>query len=432
VSWLVPDALVAGAAAALVVAAIHFIARGRPRPEILPTARFVPPRAARAQARTLALSDVALLAIRLAAVGAIALGVAGPLFARRRADVARMVLVDHSRDVGSFRDAIDSARAYVRPNDVLVVFDSAASRLASPAALQSLAGTGARGSLSAALAAATRIAASSRIAADSIELFVISPFSEEEGDSATAPIRALWPGRIRAVPLAASPANRPARVALSTSASDADDPVVAGLALAGYTDSLGGVRLVRGRVSAADTAWARAGGAVLHWPANDSAALWPKRATIDAVGGVASATGVVIARLPRLWSQTIAAGATVLARWVDGEAAASEHRVGTGCIRDVSVLVDPASDVTLRPSFARFAAPLVAVCGGDRATAPSTNAMRLVAGTGPLATTAALRGRETSSSLATPWLIGLGALLLAIELVARRPSPARARVGRVA
>lgn len=431
-TWLVPGALVAGAAAALVVAVLHFISRGRPRPEILPTARFVPSRAARAQARTLALSDVALLAIRLAAVGAIAIGVAGPLFARSRAGVARMVLVDRSRDVRSLRDAIDSARAYLRPNDVLLAFDSAASRVASPAALQSLAGSGARGSLSAALAAATRIAASSRIAADSIELVVISPFSEEERDSATAAIRDLWPGRMRAVALAASAPNMAARVVLAASASDADDPVVAGLALAGYVGSAGGVRLVRGRVSAADTAWARAGGAVLHWPGSDSAALWPKRATIDAVGGVASATGVVVARLPRLWSQTVAAGGTVLARWVDGEAAASEHRVGTGCIRDVSVLVDPASDVTLRPSFARFVAPLVAACGGDRTSAHSAAAMHLIAGTGPLATITALRGREALSSPATPWLIGLGVLLLGVELVARRPSPGRTRAGSVA
>jgi hypothetical protein len=221
-------------------------------------------------------------------------------------------------------------------------------------------------------------------------------------------------------------------VARPAGAVNADDPVVAGLALAGYLGSAGSVRLIRGRVSAADTAWARGGGAVLHWPASDSAALWPKRSTIDAVGAVATAAGVVVARLPRLWSPSIAAGGTVLARWVDGEPAASEHRVGAGCIRDVSVLIDPASDVTLRSSFARFVAPLVEPCGGLRRTTPSAGAMRIIAGTGPLATTAALRGREDSSSSGAPWLIALGVLALAIALVVRRPARGRGRLGELA
>ena len=431
-TWLVPSALVVGAAAALLVVAIHFIARGRPRPEILPTARFVPSRAARAQARTVAFSDVALLIVRLAAIAAIAIGVAGPLFVRSRADIARIIVVDRSRDVGSIREAIDSARVYLRPNDIILAFDSAATRLPSAGALRSLAATGARGSLSAALAAAVRVAASGRIAADSIQLIVVSPVSEEERDSATSAIRAVWPGRVRVVPITASASSTALQVALPNSASGADDPVVAGLGLAGYARSAGDVRLVRGRVSAADTAWARAGGAVLHWPASDSAALWLKRATIDAVGGVASATGVLVARLPRLWSPSIAAGGTVLARWVDGEPAASEHPVGAGCIRDVSVLVDPASDVALRPSFVHFVAALVAPCGGARATTPSADAMRLVAGAGPLAATDALRGRESSTSPVTPWLVALGVLLLLVELVARRPARRRAHIGELA
>src|SRR6185312_11933888 len=109
-----------------------------------------------------------------------------------------------------------------------------------------------------------------------------------------------------------------------------------------------------------------------------------------------------------------------------------EHPVGAGCIRDVSVLVDPASDVVLRPSFVRFVAALVAPCGGARTTAPSTDAMRLVAGAGPLAAAAALRGRESSTSPVTPWLVALGVLLLLVELVARRPARRRAHIGELA
>jgi hypothetical protein len=429
VSWLLPGAVGFAAAAALIVVALHFIARGSPRPEAFPTARFVPPRTARARARSIALSDVALLAIRVAAVVAIGAGVAGPLFRSRRTSVARVVLVDRSRAVATLRDAIDSARAYTRPGDLVIVFDSAAAR-ATAAALASVTASNARGSLSAGLAAAVRLAAGESFTADSVELVVISPFAGEELDSATAAIRAVWPGRARVVSLAAAPAASAAPgIALSSNANDptgSNDAIVAGFELAGAVRAPAGARLVRGRVTSSDTAWARGGGMLLHWPATDADALWPKRATIDAVGAVESKSGVMVARFPRLWSLAAGSGGSVVARWVDGEPAAIEQRVGSGCIRDVSVLVDPASDVTLHASFAHFAAALLAPCGGFRDTRPDRKAKTLVAGGGALAAATMLRARAAAASQVAPWLVGLGILLLLIELAARRPARASA------
>jgi hypothetical protein len=232
------------------------------------------------------------------------------------------------------------------------------------------------------------------------------------------------------VSLAAAPAASAAPgIALSSNANDptgSNDAIVAGFELAGAVRAPAGARLVRGRVTSSDTAWARGGGMLLHWPATDADALWPKRATIDAVGAVESKSGVMVARFPRLWSLAAGSGGSVVARWVDGEPAAIEQRVGSGCIRDVSVLVDPASDVTLHASFAHFAAALLAPCGGFRDTRPDRKAKTLVAGGGALAAATMLRARAAAASQVAPWLVGLGILLLLIELAARRPARASA------
>src|SRR6185503_6078213 len=96
---------------------------------------------------------------------------------------------------------------------------------------------------------------------------------------------------------------------------------------------------------AEDSTWARGSGHVLlHWPASDSRADWTHRPSIDASGAVTANGATVVARFPRLWSLQ---GSTV-ASWADGEPAAVEHATGEGCIRDIAVLVDDASDVTLR------------------------------------------------------------------------------------
>ena len=422
-SWLLPSALLVAGVAAAAAVALHFISRSRPVAEPLPTARFIPQRPVQARARAMALSDVLLLLLRLAAILALGLAVAGPMFTGARGRVARVVVLDRSRAVASFDAARDSARSLLRQGDVLVVFDSSA-RAVPARALDTLRASTARGSLSAALVAATRAAAALAPRTDSIALVVVTPLAAEEVDDATARIRAAWPGAVRAVLVAgAAPSERPLPVESSSAAAD---PVVAGLALHGLislrNSNYAGprIRLVRQRVTAADSAWALDSGHVLlHWPMADSTAIWAKRPTIDAIGAVVSDGGTLVGRFPRLWS---IAGRTI-ARWADGAPAAVEHATGAGCIRDVGLLVDPGSDLTLRPSFQRFVTPLLAPCGGFRRTArPDSATVASFDTRGPLATAAALRDRTNESSRYTPWLLALGALLLIVELAARRPA----------
>jgi hypothetical protein len=419
VSWLVPSALVIAGVAALAATALHFIARSRPVAESLPTARFVPHRPVRARARSIALSDVPLLVVRTAAILALGAAVAGPMFAAARGRVRRIVALDRSRDVGDVREARDSARALLRAGDVLIAFDSVAAAPRGSDALDSVTAIDAVGSLSAALAASVRAAARLSSDADSMELVLVSPIGAEEIDDATSRIRAEWPGRIRIVPVRGARGN--ARTARVESAASANDVVMAGLSLMGVVHSVGDVRVARGRLTASDSVWARdTGHVIVHWPANDSAAGWQPRPSIDAIGGVASASGTLVGRFPRAW----ALRGNAIARWADGEAAAVEHTVGGGCIRDVGIVLDPVSDLTLRAPFRGFVGRLLEPCGGTRRSdrADSGVVTSLVGGArfAALAPATVLRERASQSSSWAPWLLSLGAVLLLTEMAARR------------
>jgi hypothetical protein len=127
VSVLLPSALVIGTVAVVATIAAHFITRSRPRPEPLPTARFVPDRPLRARARTLLLADVALLLVRLAAVAALAAAVAAPIRTAARGRVVRVIAVDQSRAVATIAGPRDSVRAIARAGDFVVAFDTTAS-----------------------------------------------------------------------------------------------------------------------------------------------------------------------------------------------------------------------------------------------------------------------------------------------------------------
>jgi hypothetical protein len=416
-SWLLPSALGLAAAAIVGAALLHFIARSRPVAEPLPTARFIPQRAVQARTRSRALSDLPLLLLRAAALALIGAAVAGPIVASR-GRVARVVIVDRSRAVANLDEARDSVRRIANRADALVAFDSSAVRTTSLAALDTARPSRARGSLSAAIAAGTRAAVLASPEADSVELVIVSPFAREEMDDATLRLRAAWPGRIRIVPVRLAIADTtPLRVDVGSNDQDA---VAAGLSLAGVSSVGASIRLVRGFATAADSSWARGRGHVLlHWPASDSGAHWPRRATIDAIGGVMSRGGTLVARFPRPW----VLGGDAIAYWSDGEPAAVEHATGDGCIRDVGILVDDASDLTLRPSFRQFVRPLIAPCGGLADFTPMERRLEAsLAGSGPLAAGLSLRDRSAESSHWSPWLFALAALVLTGELAMRRPA----------
>lgn len=410
-NWLIPSALGIAGAAAVVAVALHFIARSRPLAETLPTARFVPDRPIYARTRSFALTDLVLLALRVAAIAAIGLAVAGPTL-RHTGRVVRVVVADRSRAVASVAEVRDSVKALLRPGDALIAFDSLAVR----STIDSVAAVAVRGSLSSGLAAATRAAVIAAADADSVELVIVSPLANEEMDDATAGLRSAWPGRIRLAPVAATlEATAVPRVEVRAIANDA---VHAGLSLMGVVGANGSVRVVRGTLTVADSSWAaQAGNVLLHWPASDADAGWAPRPSIDAIGAVTAGAATIVARFPRLW---VLDGRPV-ARWADGEPAAVEHAVGAGCIRDVGVLLDQASDLTLREPFRRFAATLLVPCGGARSARPVDQTVRAsLAGTGSLATATSVRDPATESSRLTRWLLVLGALLLIVELAVRR------------
>jgi len=182
-TWLIPSAIAIAAGASLVAIALHFIARSRPVAEVFPTARFIPERAIHARTRSLALTDVALLLLRVLAVMLLGVAIATPLFPSGKR-ITRIVIADRSRAVGAVAATRDSVRAYLRDGDELIVFDSSAHSVGANS-LDSLAVSMAPGSLSAAFSAAIRTAARIASRTDSIDIVVVSPFAEEELDDAT-------------------------------------------------------------------------------------------------------------------------------------------------------------------------------------------------------------------------------------------------------
>lgn len=342
-----PIWLAAAGAAAAVAVGLHLLARRAPRSYLLPTARFVPDRPARATAPTTRPTDLLLLLLRVTV-----LLLLGAALARPQIDsphgVRTIVALDRSR---SATTALDSAAsAVVRRADVVIAFDSTATMVPEGGALP--AASGGRGSLSAALVAAMRAASGLRASADSIDLVIVSPFMAEEWDEATLDIRRAWPGGVRLVPIAAAV---PAIVEGGGLRASADDPIVATAALLGNRLPAG-TRLVRTVLTADDSAWAVRGGTLVFWPRDDSA--WsplPGFAT-----GVAAGPHAAVA--PFGHRVAVPAG-RVVARWGDGAPAATERAVGAGCERDVGIPIPGEGDIALRPSMVRLVRQLSEPCG---------------------------------------------------------------------
>lgn len=449
---LAPAFLLAAGLVAAAVVAIHFIVTREPRTVPLPTARFAPVRPVRTRARRLRLQDLLLMLLRVLAILAVGAGLAQPVLEPPRRALARIVLVDRSRAVADPGEVADSARALFREGDAVVLFDSTATPVRTGVldSLATLARSPVRGRLSAALIVALRTASEMRERADSFELAIISPFAAEEADLATDSIRALWPGGVRLVRVAArADSAAPAAVAFD---GEADDPLRFALANprpAADTAS-SNVLVVRGAPDAADSAWAANGArALVHWPAtharaDDAAAPavpppWTARAAPDSVGGLAAGDAVVVAPFER-WAEydegaaARAAGegaGRVVARWADGEPAAIEVPHGAGCIRTVMVGVPARGDLVLQPRFTRLAAVLTGRCGGP-VQAGALDSSRLASLAGQPATWraagSALPRPEVIRSTLAPWLFAaaLGFALAALVVQRRVAGHARA------
>ena len=406
-TFLAPWALVVGALGAAGMVLLHLVARQRPAAYLLPTTRFVPDRRTLVSRAATRPRDLLLLALRVLLLLAAAAAFARPVMTPSRGAIARVILVDRSRAVANGATAVARARAIATGDApvVFVAFDSAPRTvIADSLAAGSL---GARGSISAALVAARRAAVVLAERADSVELVLVSPVMAGELDGATATLRSQWPGaiRIERIDGAADSATRwhlerPVPVA------DALGPAVASLAA-----GAGGVatRLLRGDLTAVDSAFARSGGTVVRW---DSAG-----AKHPGAEGLSEDGDVIVAALER----AIVPAGRVVARWADGKPAATEVTLGSGCVRTVGVRIPVAGDIALHPSFQHIARELLAPCGHSAGDVPADSAaMRMLAGTGKAsASGAALRLAENRPSPLAKWLLGLALLLALAELWVR-------------
>ena len=229
VTWLIPSAIAIAAVASLVGdrAALH---RAKPAGR-----RAVADGAIHSRTSDSCADEIArahrrgLLLLRVLAIMLLGVAVAAPLFPSGTR-VARIVIADRSRAVANVASrARQRSRVSPRRRRVDRLRLRRRTRQA-PSALDSLAVSGARGSLSAALAAAIRAAARVAPRTDSIEMVLVSPLADEEIDDATARIRATWPGRIRVVRVAAATAPSAHGRARGARAAP-NDAVAAGLSL---------------------------------------------------------------------------------------------------------------------------------------------------------------------------------------------------------
>jgi hypothetical protein len=269
------------------------------------------------------------------------------------------------------------------------------------------------GSLSAALVAARRLGPLLAAGADSVELVIVSPVAAHELDVATDSVRARWPGRIQILRLAVR--QESARPWTLERALDTDDPLRPALVRVGAGAGPTAVRLRRIAPTAADSTYARGGGAVVRWDIGAGA-----DASRFAPAALAMGDDVVVATLGRM---PLPVRGRTIARWGDGSAAASEEPVGAGCFRHVGIGLPVAGDLPLRPVFQRVVRGLLAPCGRPTPTiaADSVTIARL-SGTGSLAAARALAGPEHRRSPLVPWLLGLALLCAVAELVVRARS----------
>jgi len=424
-TFLAPAFLYIAGGVALGAIGLHFIVTRQPLSSLLPTVRFMPPSAVRVT--TVAPpEDLRLLALRVLLALVIGAAFARPVVLPKHRPIARVVIADVSREVGDIATVRDSARALLASGDILVVFDSTSRvvRRGTADSVGRLARSGRDGSLSSALIAAFRAATELRGSADSLDVALVSPLRTSEIDGATLAIRALWPGRLHLLRIAGRADSLAPPPGFSVRASR-DDPVALAAAMGGQQGSDTAARIVRDRGTAADSLWAASGQRTLvRWPVHEAPTGWIARSLPDTIGAVVAGESPLVYPLERRWRLDAAASpARVVARWVDGEPAAVERRIGQGCIRDVAIAAPTRGDVMLRPTFARFLAALVAPCqaaGGG----PGLGAAELavLAGGGPLAATRTIPAPDAVATPLVPWLLAAALVLALLELGVRRGS----------
>jgi hypothetical protein len=420
-TFLAPLFLLGAFVIAAGIIGLHFIVIRPPRSAVLPTARFVPETRATTVASASRPSDWLLMALRVLTVLAAGAGLAKPVFEPGRRATAGVILVDVSRSVRDTAALHDSLQAVYRDGDAVVLFDSAIHTMGGRVrdSLSAIRPTSKRGNLSAALIAALRAGSSMRESADSLQLSIVSPFAAEEFDAATDSIRRLWRGRARVIQVAADAPKPQSPTTRLNFDADAGDP----LAIA--VDRLRATVAGNATIYRRDTSNESLSGDVItvSWPTSARPSAAVARNIVDTVGGVTGAGGQVIAPFERRWLYPIDSirGATVIARWVDGEPAAIERDRGASCIRSVAIPVTPIGDLVIRNDFIRFVSALAGPCASHAAIVPAgAEALARLAGNGALAPGSAFQPRTEGRSSLAPWLFALALLTSIAELLLRR------------
>lgn len=382
---------------------LHLLSWRRPKPRLLPTARFIPPATQPSRFRRVEPSDLAVLLLRLVALVALGAAAAGPLVRWRRDGVARVLLVDRSRAVADMRasaaaaESLATGAAGVR----VVAFDSIPVRTQLSLLATDTSRALVAGRLGAALVAATHEAAELRAQYDSVEVVLISPFVEEEVDPALPLIVAASGGGVRLHRVGAASADVPRHPA-NASLPGAGDPVGAAAWVA-WGSEPAHLRLSRTLVTPSDSAFARAGGTVVSWPAGTAR----PDAAAGIVVGAHSVVGPFAAPVGELTGMPVA-------RWHDGRVAATEEPLGAGCVRHVAVQVPARGDIVLRPAFTGVVRALTSPCATARLALADAALLR-----GPPGTQAAA-GVTTPDVRLQRLLAALALIALGLEMWVRR------------
>lgn len=416
-TFLAPWVFPWGAAAAAAIVALHLLTTRRPPTAALPTARFVPEADLRAVARAARPADLLLLALRLLAVLAVTLAFAQVVFDKPGPSQRAVVALEWTTAVADPEAARATARAALGESGALVLFDTAARRVA-PEVLDTLSRpTVRRAAWSPMFWLAAEAAHSIARGADSIQLVVVGTARRDAFDVASRNIRSAWPGRVDFRELAARrDSSGAARAELRT---PLDDDALAP-ALRGWDARRGThpLRVRRGAPTAADTAWARStpNAVLAHWPLADDA-----EPAADGAVAFGERAAPIVSPLVRL---DVAPGHAV-ARWRDGDVAATELAIGEGCVKSVGVGIPSAGDLTLRAPFADFLDALLAPCGGYVGAALPDSTLDWLRGPERLASARQMLQGSTEESPVTPWLLVLAAAALVAEhLLRRRPERA--------
>jgi hypothetical protein len=402
ITLVFPWFVVAGAAGAAAMVVAHLIALRTRAPRPLPTARFVP----RASDRTAVIErrprDKALLALRAGALLLAGLALAGPVTVVGERELVRVAIADYA----NARDTTEVADS-VRAIEGARVVESSPQR-----------------SLTGAFVQALQLAGELGQRGHPVQLSLISPLTEANVDSATLAVRGLWPARVRLVPVAAAPEAPRSYTALFRG--PVNDPLrfaVAQLnATAAATDTIIVSRLPP---TPADSAMAERGHAVVHMPPGGISTAFAATARADTVYGLAVEAYTMITALERgsrVVSLDVEPGTThVVARWIDGAAAAVERSLGAGCVREVGFAVPDAGDIVVSRSFHRVLSAIAAPCGVHLRSTPLGGTQRAaLAGTGDEQAVFRPVRSAVAPSPAAPLLLLLVVAMLVAELIVRR------------